>query len=105
VKEAAQQPQPKVEEKKEVEKQVAPPTKSAAQVIIDQLAPLRIVGVVKNVDDEKFEYAFASTKRGSESKPVTLSHELVQAGIAVKYLSDCHALLMYRDAQADVFCL
>lgn len=104
-KEVAPAPVAKVDEKKEPAKPAGPPPKSPAQLVLDQLASLRIVGVVKYVNENKFIYAFANTKRGMESTPVTTSLELTQTGVGVKYLSDCRALLTYQDAQAEIFCL
>jgi len=97
----------KIEEKKQPDKSEKPAMspKSAAQLIIDQLASLRIVGVVKYVDDNKFIYSFSKSPRGGEAQALVTSTELTQSGIAVKYLSDCKALLTYQDATATIFCL
>ena len=104
-KETAAQPVAKVEPAKPEEKKPEVPQKSSAQLVLDQLASLRIVGVMKAVDDMKFTYLFANTKRGMESRPVINSREIFESGVGVKYLSDCHALLTYRGAQAEIFCL
>lgn len=87
----------KVEEKE--------PVLSAAEKIIQQFASYRIVGVMKNADDDKFVYMFAQTKRGSESRPVVSSQELAQSGVKVSYVNDCQATLSYQQAVAMVFCL
>jgi zonular occludens toxin Zot len=82
------------------------PVKTEAQQLVESLAKMRIVGALHSLKNpDNAHYVFSNAKRGGSTSPLTTSRELIESGIGVKYLSDCHALLTYQGQQAEVYCL
>lgn len=96
---------PAVAEKKPAEN---PDPLPARPSFIAQFADLRIVGFLKGKNDsgeEKVYYQFTRNKRGEPPTSLITSDELRLAGVGVKFLSECRAMLFYQDEQREVFCL
>jgi len=66
------------------------------------LDTLKIAGIIRQPEINKNLFIFKSV--GITNKLIT-STELIQMSIAVKYISDCHAILTYQKESVDIYCV